>query len=130
VGDVLDFPVRADSFRSTGSGEGRVRDIEGGFSGIAQQSGFGAAGEDITLDPDDGGDVGIPIASGQLAGRIKDGDSAAFVSVTAAVVAVSRGEWRCGCGETLDLLTQGRLVFLDLDDQTDAGCGSDFEQFF
>ena len=53
--------MRADGLGGAGGGERRVRDVEGGLGGVAQQPGRGAAGGDVALDPDDGGDVGVPV---------------------------------------------------------------------
>ena len=83
---------------------------------MVQQPGCGVAGEDIALDTDNGGNVGMPVGACQLVGGIEDGDGAAFVAVAAAVVAVGRPERRRGRGDLLALLVQGRLVVLDLDD--------------
>ena len=88
------------------------------------------AGEDIALDTDDGGDVGMPVAVGEFVGGIEDGDGAAFVAVAAVVVAMGGAERGRGGGDFLDLLVQGRLVVLDLDDQGDVGFGGDLECFF
>ena len=73
----------------------------------------------------------LPVGTGQLVGRIKDGDGAAFVSgcgrcrrlVTASSGAVVGAD-------VLRLLEQGRLVVLDLDDQGEIGVSGDLEVFF
>jgi len=54
-----------------------------------QQAGGGAAGVDIPLDPDDGGDVVAPVGVGQPGGGIEDGDAAALIAVAPRVVAES-----------------------------------------
>ncbi len=95
-----------------------------------QQAGFGVAGEDVALDPDDGADMTLPVGAGEPAGGFEGGDAAAFVTIAADVVAVGGGERRRGRAEVLDMLEQGWLVVLDLDDQGDAGVGGDFEMFF
>jgi len=120
----------ADGFGGLGGGDRRVADIKGGFGGVAEQSGAGVAGEDVAFDPDDGGDVGLPVGASQGVGRIEGADDAAFVAVAALVVALDLVAWRRGCGQVRDLLTQGRLVILDLDDQGDAGVGGGVEEFF
>jgi hypothetical protein len=97
---------------------------------MAQQPGPGVAGEDIALDTDDGGDVGMPVGVGQFAGGIEDGDGAAFVAVAALVAAVGRPDRLRGGGDFLDLLVQGRLVVLDLNDQGDVGFCRELEMFF
>ena len=97
---------------------------------MAQQPGLGIAREDVALDPDDGGDMRVPVGAGQLACGIEDGDGAAFVAVPAFVVAVGRPE-RCRRREdVLDPLVQNRLVVLDADDQGDVGICCDREMFF
>ncbi len=130
MGGGLDRPVRADGVGGAGGGERRVGDIEGGFGGLAQQPGLAAAGEDIALDADDGGDVRVPVGFGKLVGGIEDGDGAAFVAVAAGVVAMGGAERDRGDGDLLDLLVQGRLVVLDLDDQGNVGLRGDLEMFF
>ena len=97
---------------------------------MAQQPGPGVAGEDIALDTDDGGDVGMRVGVGQFAGGIEDGDGAAFVAVAALVAAVGRPDWLRGGGDFLDLLVQGRVVVLDLNDQGDVGFRRELEMFF
>jgi len=89
VRGVLDLPVRADGLGGTGGGDRRVRDVEGGLGGAAQQPGLGVAGVDVALNPDDGGDMRVPVGVGQLVCGIEDGDGAAFVAVAALVVAMS-----------------------------------------
>ncbi len=97
---------------------------------MAQQPGFGIAGVDIALDPDDGGDVRMPVGVGQRVGRIEDGDGVAFVAVAALVVAVGGPERRRGGRDLLDPLAQGWLVVLDADDQGDVGGCGDLAMFF
>ncbi len=97
---------------------------------MAQQPGRGVAGIDAALDTDDGGDVRMPVGSGQLVGGIEDTDGTTFVAVATLVVAVGRPE-RCRCGRNLlAFLVQGRLVVLDLNDQGDVGFCGDLEVFF
>jgi len=80
-----------------GGGDRRVGDVEGGLAGMAQQPGLDVAGVDEALDPDDGGDVGMPVGVGQPVRGIEDGDGAAFVAVAALVVAACGPERRrCG----------------------------------
>jgi len=43
----------------------------------------------VALNPDDGGDMRIPVGFDQLVCGIEDGDGAAFVAVAALVVAMS-----------------------------------------
>jgi hypothetical protein len=71
---------------------------------VVQQPGCGAAGEDLALDPDDGGDVAMPVGVGQRVGGIEDGDGAAFVAVAARVAAVCGPERRRGGRNLLDPL--------------------------
>jgi hypothetical protein len=130
VGGVLNPPMRADGLGGAGGSHRRVRDVEGRFAGMAQQPGFGVAGVDVALDPDDGGDMRMPVGVGQCVCGLENGDGAAFVAVAAFVMAVGGPERRRGGRDLLDPLMQGRLVVLDADDQGDAGlCGS-LERFF
>jgi len=130
VGSGLDPPMAANGLGGASGGDRGVRDVERGFSRLVQQPGLGDTGEDIALDTDDGGDVGMPVCVSQFAGGIEDGDGAAFVAVACLVVAV-RGLDRGGSlGDVLDLLAQSGLVVLDLDDQGDVGFSGDLEVFF
>jgi len=88
---------------------------------VAQQPGLRVAGVDVAFDPDDGGNMRVPVGVGQLAIGVEDGDGAAFVAVAAPVVAVGRPERCRGGRDLLDLLVQGGLVVLDADDQGDVG---------
>ncbi|MDA8252914.1 MAG: hypothetical protein M0Z28_27625 [Rhodospirillales bacterium] len=97
-----------------------VADVKGGLGGLAQHPGMGAAGEDVSFDVDDGGDVGTPFGVGEFACGIEHGDGAGFVAVAAAVAAVNGPGRRTGCGDLCDLLVQARLVVLHLDDRRDA----------
>ncbi len=97
---------------------------------MAQQPGLGVAGVDAALDPDDGGDMRLPVGAGQRVGRIEDGDGAALVAVAALVVAMGSLERCRGGRDFLDCLVQGRLVVLDPDDQDDVGGCRDGEKFF
>ena len=126
----LDAPVGADGVGGAGRVERRVGDVESGLAGMAQQPCFAVAGEDIALATDDGGDVRVPVGSGQLVGGMEDRDSAAFVAVAAGMVTMGTPERGCGGGNVLDLSVEGRLVILDLDDQGAAGFSGDFEMFF
>ena len=125
VGGILDRPVRADGLGGAGGGERDARDVEGDLGGVAQQSGRGVAGVDGALDPDDGGDVRLPVGLGQPVGGIEDGDGAAFVAGAAFVMAAGRPERCRGGRDQLALPVQGGLVAFDLDDQGDVGrcCG-------
>jgi hypothetical protein len=97
---------------------------------MRQQAGLAVAGVDITLDADDGSDVGMPVGAGEFVGGIEDGDEARLVAVAALVVAARRTERSGDRADLLGLLVQGRLVVLDLDDQGDVGVAGDVEQFF
>jgi hypothetical protein len=107
VGGGFDPPVRADGLGGASGGDRHVRDVEGGLGRVAQQPGLGVTCEDIALDTDDGGDVGMPVAIGQFVCGIEDGDGTAFVAAPALVAAVGRPERRRGCRDLLDLLRVG-----------------------
>jgi hypothetical protein len=79
---------------------------------------------------DDRLDVTTPLEIGQLAGHIKDADDARLIAVAAFVVALVEPERGLGLRDRLDLLMQGRLVVLNLDDQPGICCRSDLEVFF
>jgi hypothetical protein len=107
-----------------------VRDVEGGLGGAVQQPVSSVAGVDNAFDADDGLGVDLPVVIVEFARGIEDADGAAFVAVAALVTAVVRAERRRGGGELRDVLVQGRLVALDLDDQVDAGLLGDVKGFF
>jgi hypothetical protein len=97
---------------------------------VAQHAGRGVAGEDITLNTDNGGDVGMPGGAAQFVGGIENGDGSAFVSVAPLVAATGRPGRRRGRTDLLGLPVQRRLVVLDLDDQGNVGARRDLEMFF
>ena len=72
----------------------------------------------------------LPIAVGQFAGGVEGGDAARLVAVAPLVVGAVGPERRGGGGDLLDLLEQGGLVVLDLDDQGNVGLRGDLEMFF
>ena len=86
VVSICQYPAHRRS--GAGGGERGIGDVEGGFGGVAQQPGPGLAGEDIALDPDDGGDVGVPVGVGEFVGGIEDADGAGFVAVATLVAAL------------------------------------------
>ena len=88
VGGGLDPPMRAHRRSGAGGGEWGIGDVEGGLGGVAQQPSLGIAREDIAFDPDDGGDVGVPIGAGEFVGGIEDADGAGFVAVATLVAAL------------------------------------------
>lgn len=122
--------MRTDCLGRAGGGERFVGDVECGLHSAAQQSGPGVTGVDDTLDTDDGGNQGFPVAIIEFATGIEDGDGAAFVTTTRLVVTMVRAEWFRGGGNLRDRLLQGRLVALDLDDQGDVGFRGDLKMFF
>ena len=130
VGGGLNPPMPSNGHGSARRGERRVGNVEGGLRGGVQQAGLAVAGKYTALDTNDCGDVRTPVGAGELVGRIEDGDGAALVAVAAYVVTVIGFERRRGFGNCDDLLEQGRLVVLDLDDQRDIGFGCDLEVFF
>ena len=94
---------------------------------MAQQTGLAVAGEHLTFDADEGGDVRMPIAVDEFVGSVEDADAAALVAVASGVVAVSGVDRGRGGGDLLDLLAKCWLVVLDLDDQGGADLSCDLE---
>ena len=114
---------------SAGGGDGGAGEIKGGLGGAAPEAGAGAAGEDVTLDADDGAGEGGPLGVGEGVGGIEDGDAALLLPITPAIATADVGE-RCGAGaEVLRLLVQGWLVVLELYDQVGSGLGGGGEGF-
>src|SRR3954453_24125213 len=99
------------------------------LGGVAQQHGLSVAGEHLTFDADEGGDVRMPIAVDEFVGSVEDADAAALVAVASGVVAVSGADRGRGGGDLLDLLAKCWLVVLDLDDQGGADLSCDREVF-
>jgi hypothetical protein len=97
---------------------------------MVQQPGLAVARIDVSLDPDDGGDVGMPVGVAEFVGGVEDGDAAAFVAVASGVVAMVGPDRGCGGGDVLDPLVQRRLIVLDLNDQGNIGFLGDLEVFF
>jgi len=132
VGFVLDPPVLADGVRGEVCVDRAAGQIEGGFQRKLPEAGGGLPDEGRALDLDDGGDMGLPFG-------FRDGERGASNTVTARVfVAVAPFRVHCprarpgiGCGAgVLDLLTEDRLVVLELDDQMRVGDGGGLESFF
>ena len=114
---------------SAGGGDGGAGEIKGGLAGATPEAGAGAAGEDVTLDADDGTDERGPLGVGKGTGGIEDSDAALLLPITPAIATISVRE-RCGAGaKVLRLLMQGWLVVLELYDQVDPGIGAGFECF-
>ena len=107
-----------------------VRDVECGLSSAAQQPVSSVAGVNNAFNTDDDLGVDLPVVIVEFPRGIEDADGAAFVTVAAFVMAVVRTQRRRGGGELRDVLVQGRLVALDLDDQVDAGLLGDVKGFF
>ena len=122
--------MRTDCLGGADGGERFVGDVECDLRGAAQQSGPGAAGVDNTLDTDDRGDKGFPVAIIEFASGIEDSDGAAFVTATGLVVTMVRAERFGGGGNLRDHLEQGRLVALHLDEQGAVGFLGNLECFF
>jgi hypothetical protein len=117
VRGVFDLPVVSDGVGSAGGGDEGTGEVEGGLGGAAPKAGAGAAGEDVTLDAEDGADEGGPLGVGEGAGGIEDGDAALLLPIAPAIAAADVRE-RCGAGaEVLRLLMQGWLIVLELYDQ-------------
>ncbi len=85
---------------------------------------------DHAIDPDNGGDMGLPVGVGEFAAWIEDGDGAAFVARAPDVVAAIGAERLRGGGDFRDPRVECRLVVLNLDDQRDVGLFGDLEVFF
>jgi hypothetical protein len=83
---------------------------------MVQQAGLAAAGEHLTFDADDGGDVRMPVAADELVGRVEDADGAALVAVASGVAAMSGGDRGRGGSDLLDLLVKGRELWPNLGD--------------
>ena len=120
----------ADGVCRLGGGKRLIGYVEGNFAGSVEQPGLGVARVDDTLDADNGADMILPVRGFEVLGGIEDRDSAVFVAVAAFVMAFVGVERLCRIGDGGDRLKQGRLVGLDLYDQSDAGLFGDFEVFF
>src|SRR5271166_5698155 len=90
--------------------------IESGLGRAVPQPGCGAAGKDPALELNHRLDVRTPLGIGQLVGRVEDGGDARLIAIAAFIVAFVASQGGRGLRNRLDLLKQGRLVVLDLDD--------------
>jgi hypothetical protein len=122
--------MRADRMGGADGIDRLVRDVECGLSSAAQQPVSSVAGVNNAFNTDDDLGVDLPVVIVEFPRGIEDADGAAFVAVAAFVMAVVRTQRRRGGGELRDVLVQGRLVALDLDDQVDAGLLGDVKGFF
>ena len=77
----------SDGDGSAGGGDAGAGEVDGSLGGAAPEAGAGAAGEDVTLDADDGADEGRPLGVGEGVGGREDGDAALLLSVTPAIAA-------------------------------------------
>src|SRR6204780_5430446 len=116
MGCRLYFPMSADPLGGANGSYRLVRHVESGLGGAAQQPIPGVAGVDNTLDTDDGPGVDLPVPVVEFVSGIENADGAPFVAVATLVMAVVRAERRRGGSKFRDILMQGRLVALDLDD--------------
>jgi len=72
----------------------------------------------------------VPFGIGKSLRRVEDGNGSCLVAITTLFIArndVDRASFRA---VSLDRVQEGRLVFLELNDQLRFGCGSGFESFF
>lgn len=122
--------MRANSVSGARGGERSVGDVEGGFVGQAEQAGCRVAGGDRAFDPDNRGDMGVPIGAGECVRRAEYRDAAGFIAIAAVIAAADGIVRRNRCCETLDRAFQGRLIVFDLNDQTDVDRLRDLEEFF
>ena len=122
--------MSADGFGGPCWAEYRVRHMESGLGGAVPQPGCGTTGKHPALDLDDRLDMRAPLGIGHLAGRIEDGGDTRLITIAAFIVALIKPQRRRGLRDRLYLLMQGRLVVLDLDDQTDICLRGDLKVFF
>ena len=104
-----------------------VRDFVRGLP----EAGGGLADIDRALDLDDGGDMRLPF--GFLDGRlgVEYCNGAGFVAVAPFLVHGLNARRGLGGGaDGFDVLTQGRLVVFELNDQMRVGGGGGLESFF
>ena len=83
----------------------------------------------MTFDPDDGLDAGTPVRVGDGVDWIEHDDVAQFLPVSPGIGAAGAIERRRASAELVNLPVQGRLVFLNLDDQADVGLSGGLECF-
>jgi len=83
------------------------------------------------LDRNDGGHKWLPFRSGDSVLGIKHGDGAGFVTIAFFLIDGLDAGKRFGCAANgFDLLKQGRLIVLELNNQMGIRNGSSFECFF
>lgn len=130
VRGILYAPVRTDCFGRRCRTQGRVRHVESGLDRAAPQPCCGTAGKHPALELDNRLDMRPPLGAGQLVGRVEHAGDARLIAVAAFVVAFVVSVRRRGLRDCLDLLMQGRLVVLDLDDQAGICLRGDLKVFF
>ena len=86
---------------------------------------------DRALNLNDGGDIGLPFRPDDGGRRIKHGNGSGFMAIALFLIDGPNTRKRHGrVASGLDLLTQGRLVVLELNDQMRVRRGRGFEGFF
>ena len=88
VGGGFDPPVRADRLGGAGGGERRVRDVEGGLGGMAQQPVLVSRVKTSRSTRMTAATWACQSVVGEFVGGIEDADGAAFVAVATLVVAM------------------------------------------
>ena len=117
VGFVLDPPVLADGVGGDICGDRATGQIERDFRRGLPEAGGGLAGVDRALDLDDGGDMRLPFGSHDGGRGVEHRNGAGFVAVAPFLVhGLDARQGSGGGADGLDLLTEDRLVVLDLDD--------------
>lgn len=127
---VLDGPVVPDGVREGRRGQHHGRGVEGRFLASRPGSGRGRADQGAAANAHEGCDEGSPFGVAQRVGWVEDLDVTVFLPVAGAVAAMVAREGLRRCGEGFEVMLQGRLVLLDLNDQVIAGRLGDLEGFF
>ena len=128
---VLDGPMVAN-----GAGRGfrvdqAIGQIDRGFVRSLPKAGGRLVGADRALDPNDGGDMGRPFGVFDRGFGVEHGNRARFVAVSSLFVdGLSARQWLAGGAGGYGLLTQGRLIVFELNDQVRSGGVGGLEGFF
>ena len=127
---VLDMPMASDSSVGTARRCRVIGQIISDLGRAAPQSGLGIAMQHIAGDANDMLDQGLPLGRGNGAGRAEYLGGPGFMPIA------PFGDRRVAAGgtprsaESFDLLQQGGLVFLQLDDGVGLRLRGGFEGFF
>ena len=131
MGCVLDAPVVADGAGGGFCVDRAIGQIYRGFVRLLPQAGGGLVGADRSLDPNDGGDMGLPLRVFDGGPGVEHGNRAGFMAVALfRVDGLDARQRLAGGAGGFRFPTQGRLIVFELNDQVRLGGVGGLESFF